>query len=113
MIDRPKKLPAYLYETASGTQPVREWILGLSAGEIDRAGHSEGRVRLAAGHAVLPQSRQWPVGSSQRSDGRQDRAGDFLHGAGAHGSAVGFIKKTRKTPAMDLKLALKRMKEVT
>jgi hypothetical protein len=30
VIDRPKKLPAFFYETSGGNQPVRDWIKGLS-----------------------------------------------------------------------------------
>ena len=74
MIDRSKKLPAFFYESAHGNRPVREWFVGLSLGgsQIGRSGHSEGRIRLAPRHALLSQSRQRPVGGTERpnqSDG--------------------------------------------
>lgn len=30
LIDRSKKLPAFFYESARGSRPVREWVLGLT-----------------------------------------------------------------------------------
>ena len=37
-MDRSKKVPAHFYESASGNQPVREWILALSVEDRKLAG---------------------------------------------------------------------------
>ena len=115
MIDRSKKLPAFFYETASGTQPVREWILGLSADDRKLIGQDIQKVEFG-----------WPLGMPycrSLGNGLWEVRSDLMDGkigrvvfCMARGRMVllhGFIKKTQKTPATDLKLALKRMKEVT
>ena len=82
MIDRSKKLPAFFHENSNGRQFVREWILALS---------SEDRKRF---------------------DRWKDRARDFLRRRGGMVLLHAFIKKTRKTPERDLRLATTRMKEM-
>ena len=107
-------LPAFFYETAIGNQPVREWIRGLSMEDRKLIGprYSEGRIRLATRHAVLSQSRERPVGSAERPDGWKDWAVIFCVARERMVLLHGFVKKTQKTPEQDLKLAVKRMKEV-
>src|SRR2546427_4474853 len=114
MIDRSKKLPAFFYETSNGNQSGARVDTGAFAGrrETDWAGPSEGRVRLADWHALLPQSRQRPVGGAHRSDGWKDRRIVFCVSQERMVLLHGFIKKTQKTPAQGLKLALKRIKDV-
>ena len=52
-------------------QPARTgvgpWAF-VGGSQTRRPGHSEGRIRLAARHALLSQSRQRPVGSAKRPD---------------------------------------------
>lgn len=115
VVDRSKKLPAFFFESASGNQPVREWILALSTEDRKLIGRDIQKVECG-----------WPLGMpycrslgdslwevrSDLTDGKIGRvifciSGDrmvLLHG---------FIKKTRTTPSRDLKLALRRMKEVS
>ena len=112
---RLKKLPASFFESGSGNQPVREWLLAMD--EEDR------RI---VGYDIATAEFAWPVGMplcrplgsglweirSNISSGRVariifavvDEQMVLLHG---------FIKKTRKTPKPDLSLALTRMKEIT
>ena len=115
MIDRSRKLPAFFYENANGRQPVREWILELSPEDRKSVGRDIQKVEFG-----------WPLGMpycrslgdglwevrSNLGDGKAGRVIFFvtlermvlLHG---------FIKKTPKTPTQDLKLALRRMREVS
>ena len=114
VIDRSKKLPAFFYESPSGNQPVRDWIKGLSSEDRQIAGRDVQKVEFG-----------WPIGMpycrglgnglwevrSHLTDGKIGRVIFCL----VHERMVllhGFIKKTQKTPAGDIELALKRMKEV-
>lgn len=109
-----KKLPAAFYATATGTEPVKEWLLGLD--ETDR------RV---IGKNIATAEFGWPIGMpmcrslgkglfeirSNISAGRiarvifavVDQRMVLLHG---------FVKKSRKIPHPDLSLAEKRHKEI-
>lgn len=111
---RPKKLGAAFYQTASGSEPVREWLLQL---------RDEDRKILGEDIATLEFG--WPIGMPlcrALGDGlfevRSNLTGNGIarvlfctsreHIVLLHG----FEKKTRKTPASDLALAKKRMKEI-
>ena len=114
MIDRSKKLPAFFYENAKGNQPVRAWISELSMEDRKRVGRDIQKVEFG-----------WPLGMPycrSLGDGLWEVRCNLVDGkigrvvfCVVHERMVllhGFIKKTSKTPAQDLKLALKRMKEV-
>ena len=114
MIDRSKKLPAFFYETAFGNRPVREWVLGLPLEDRKLIGRDIQKVEFG-----------WPLGMPYcrnlgnglwevRSDLTDGKIGRMIFCV-AHERMVllhGFVKKTQKTQAHDLRLALKRMKEV-
>jgi phage-related protein len=114
MIGAPKKIPARFYETAGGKEPVRDWLKKLSHADRIKVGKDIAKVEFG-----------WPVGMpycrsmgnglwevrSDISDGRIARVLFFI----ADGTMVllhGFIKKSQKTPAAELELARKRMKEI-
>ena len=114
LIDRSKKLPAFFYETATGNQPVREWILALSTEDRKVVGRDIQKVEFGW-PLGLPYCRSlgnglWEV-RSDLTDGKIARV-IFLATGGRMVLLLGFIKKTRKTPVPDLNLALRRMKEV-
>ena len=110
-----KRLPAVFYQLASGREPVRDWLKALSSED-----------RKSVGEDIKDVEFSWPIGMplcrpmgkglwEVRSDlagGRiarvlfcvHDRRMVLLHA---------FMKKTQKTPAADLELATKRMKEIT
>ncbi len=110
-----KRLPAAFYQLASGREPVRDWLKALSSED-----------RKIVGEDIKDVEFSWPIGMplcrpmgkglwEVRSDltgGRiarvlfcvHDRRMVLLHA---------FMKKTQKTPAADLDLATKRMKEIT
>ena len=98
-----------------GTEPVLEWLRSLDRG--DRRVIGLGLMRVQFGWPIgMPLVRSlkdglWEVRSTLPSQ-RIARLIQCFH----QGTLVvlhGFIKKTRKTPADDLALAKRRMKEVT
>jgi phage-related protein len=114
LIDRSKKLPAFFYETANGNEPVREWIRGLSMED-----------RKATGRDIQKVEFGWPLGMPYcrslgnglwevRSDLTDGKIGRVIFCVARERMILlhGFVKKTQKTPEKDLKLAVKRMKEV-
>ena len=114
MIDRFKKLPAFFYENALGHRPVREWILGLSMEDRKLIGRDIQKVELG-----------WPLGMPYcrslgsglwevRSDLTDGKIGRVIFCVAQLRMVLlhGFVKKRQKTPAQDLKLAIKRMREI-
>lgn len=111
---RYKKLPAAFFATASGREPVREWLRGLS--ETDRRIVGQDLATAEYGWPVgMPICRSlggglWEVRSSV-SDGRIARVifavvGEqmvLLHA---------FVKKTQKTARRDIDLARSRLREI-
>src|SRR5258705_6934145 len=111
--DRPRKVPVVFYRTPSGTEVVRHWLRGLDDDDRNAIGQDLMRVQY-----------RWPIGMplcrpmgdglwEVRSDLPSNRiARVFL--CFTQGELValhGFIKKTRKTPDAELKLARRRMRE--
>ena len=108
---RPKKLGAAFYQTASGSEPVREWLLQL---------RDEDRKILGEDIATLEFG--WPIGMPVcRALGRRlyevrtdlkDRIARvmFLIDGGEMVLLHGFIKKSQATAKSDLELARKRQR---
>lgn len=109
-----KKLPAAFYCSASGKEPVREWLKALD--EADR------RI---VGQDIATAEFGWPVGMPvcrSLGKGLWEIRSDISHGRitrvifCVEGEKMvllhAFIKKTQKTSKTDLDLALKRKKEV-
>lgn len=110
-----KRLPAVFYALPSGHEPVRAWLKEL-----------EPEDRQAIGEDIKDVEFSWPIGMplcralgkglwEVRIDLPQGRIARVLF-CTREGRMVllhGFIKKTQKTPATDLNLALKRKKEIT
>ena len=109
-----KQLPAFFYALQSGREPVREWLKGLSADDRKIVGEDIKDVEFA-----------WPIGMplcrplsrglwEVRSSLTQGRIARVLFCE--HESKMvllhAFIKKTRKTPASDPELAIRRKKEI-
>ena len=111
-----KRVPAIFYRTAGGTEPVRDWLKGLSR---------EDRRIIGADIATVEFG--WPVGMpvcrsiagrkglwEVRSDLPSNRIGRVLFCI-HEGNLVllhGLVKKTRTTPDEDLDLAMKRKREI-
>ncbi len=109
-----KKIAAAFYRTAAGTEPVRDWLKGLSAEDRREIGQDIATVEYG-----------WPVGMpvcrplgqglwEVRSSLLGNRIARVIFCiAEAHMVLLhGFIKKTQKIPDKDLALAHKRMKEI-
>jgi phage-related protein len=110
----PRKIPLIFYRLRPGSEPVREWLKGLSEAE-----------RHAIGKDLLRAQWRWPVGMplcrplgkrlwEARTDLPTKRTARVLLCLydGHHVALHGFIKKTRTTSEDDLALARKRQKEL-
>lgn len=115
MVDRGKKLPAFFFESAGGHQPVREWLLTLSTENRKLVGRDIQKVEFG-----------WPLGMPYcrslcdglwevRSDLTDGKIGRVIFCVSRNRMVLlhGFLKKTQRTPPQDLRLALKRMKELS
>jgi phage-related protein len=109
-----KRLPAFFYALPSGREPVREWLKELSAEDRKIVGEDIKDVEFA-----------WPIGMplcrslgqglwEVRSNLTQARIARvlFCESEGRMLLLHAFIKKTQKTPASDLELAVKRKREI-
>jgi len=107
-----KRLPARFYRTASGREPVREWLKGLPAQDRRILGEDIKDVEFAwpLGLPLVRSLGQdlWEVRSSL-TGGRTARV-IFCITEGRMVLLNGFIKKTQKTPSREMELALKRMR---
>jgi phage-related protein len=110
----PRKIPLVFYRAARGAEPVREWLKALPVAERQVIGQDLMRVQW-----------RWPVGMplcralgkglwEVRSSLPGNRIARVFFCAHQESLVAlhGVIKKTPKTPAGDLKLTRKRMKEV-
>jgi phage-related protein len=109
-----KKIYAAFYRGPGGSEPVREWLKALPAGD-----------RRAIGNDIATVEFGWPIGMptcrplgaglwevrSDISGGRIARI-IFSLGDGSMFLLHGFIKKTQRTSPVDLALARQRQKEI-
>jgi phage-related protein len=109
-----KRIPARFYQNENGTEPVRDWFKDLDKEDRKLIGADIKTVEFG-----------WPIGMPTcrpMSDGLFEVRTDLPDGRIArvlfcifNGEMIllnGFIKKTQKTPKQELKLALKRKREV-
>ena len=110
-----KEIPIVFYRTATGIEPVRDWLRSLPDDDRQAIGFDLATVQV--GWPVgMPLCRSlggglWEVRSSLPSR-RIARLLFFVH-EDRIGIVHGFIKKTQKTPQEEIDLARKRMKEMT
>lgn len=108
------EIPVVFYRTAGGTEPVIDWLRSLPAEDKRAIGTDLSTVQF--GWPIgMPLCRPlggglWEVRSTLPSR-RIARLIFFVH-RDRIGVVHGFIKKTQKTPADDLDLARRRMKEM-
>lgn len=107
-----KRVPARFYRTASGREPVREWLKSLPAEDRRILGEDIKDVEFAwplGLPLVRPLGRELFEVRSSLPQGRIARV--IFCVAGSQMVLLnGFIKKTQKTPPQEIDLALKRMK---
>ena len=106
----PRRLDAVFFRSASGSEPVREWLKGLPKDE-----------RTAIGEDIAYVQFKWPIGKPRVDHLRRSAGGTRV--AGKSSSALfavesgqmvllhGFIKKTQQTPNAEINLADRRFKE--
>ena len=109
-----RKTPMVFFRTAAGSEPVRDWLKGMRV-----------EARQAIGLDLMRAQFGWPVGMplcrpmgdglfeirTDLDDGTTARV-LICHTEGALHALHGFVKKTRKTPDDDLKLARRRKKDI-
>ena len=109
------RLPVVFYANSAGAQPVREWLK-----ELDRDDRRE------IGVDILAVQKGWPLGLplcrslgnglwEVRSSLPSRRIARVIFAFDDETIVLlnGFIKKTQKTPAVEIDTALKRLKEMT
>ena len=108
------EIPVVFYRTSGGAEPVLNWLRDLPP--EDRRAIGADLATVQCGWPIgMPLCRPlgnglWEVRSTLPSR-RIARLLFFAH-EGRLGAVHGFIKKTQKTPAEDLDLARRRMKEM-
>lgn len=116
MPEAQKRVPVAFYRTGSGREPVRDWLHELSnedrkiIGDDLRTLEFGWPVGMPLCRSIASQKRLWEL----RSDLTGNRIARLLFCV-AEGRLVllqGFIKKSRKTPAAELDLAVRRIREV-
>ena len=104
-----KRVPAIFFRTEAGGEPVRDWLkTTLSADDRKRVGHDIMTVEFGW-PLGMPACRHLEDGVHEvRTNLPQNRIARILFYIDKLGRMVllhGFIKKTRRTPAEDLRLA--------
>jgi phage-related protein len=114
MAESPKPIPLAFWRSATGREPVREWLKELSREDKKTIGRDIAKVQF--GWPIgLPLCRPlsgglWEVRSSLAT--RREARVFFGFHDGTLIALHAIIKKTRKTPAEDLTLARQRLKEI-
>ena len=114
MPHRTTRLPVVFFATSAGREPVREWLK-----EFDKDDRRE------IGADILAVQKSWPLGLplcrslgnglwEVRSTLPSRRIARVIFAVDAETIVLlnGFIKKTQKTPAGEIELAMKRLKEM-
>src|SRR5436189_4106481 len=114
MVAAARKIELVFYRSATGNEPVRDWLAGLAEGNRRAIGMDLQRVQY-----------RWPVGMPlvrplgdglfEVRTGLPDKTISrvlFCFHGGELFVLHGFIKKSQQIPAADLKIARKRKAEV-
>ncbi len=108
---RPKRIRAMFFKTESSNEPVREWLKSLSKADRQRIGEDIATVEY--GFPIgMPACRPMGDGLYEVRTNLDTRIARVLFTVLGDRMFLlhGFIKKTQKTPKLDLDLALKRKK---
>lgn len=114
MVDPTKRLQAVFYRSATGVEPVRDWLKALPQDD-----------RRIVGFDIATAEFGWPIGMPlcrPLGGGLWEVRSSLPHGRiarvifyASEGRMVllhGFMKKTQKTRQSDLELARQRQKEI-
>jgi len=111
-----KRLPARFFRLDSGRVPVLEWLRGLSPADRQRIGYEicnvevDWPVGMPLCRAIVGHRGLWEVRVSL--SGRRIGRVFFCTRAGRMVLLHGFIKKTQKTPAGEIAIAVQRMRDL-
>ena len=113
VVREPRKIPVVFYRTRTGSEVVRDWLRALDQ-----------RDRNAVGQDLMRIQYRWPVGMplcrplrdglwEVRTSLPSSRIARVLFALSGDRIIVlhGFIKKTQKTPDLDMALARRRRRE--
>jgi phage-related protein len=106
-------LTVRFFKTLSGNEPVREWLLSLSA--LDRRRIGEDIKTIQFGWPMgMPMVRKIEPGLWEVRSGLQDGIARVLFTVMGNLMVLlhGFVKKSQKTPQEDLELARRRLAQV-
>jgi phage-related protein len=108
------EVPVVFYRTSGGAEPVLDWLRNLPTDDRRAIGTDLATVQFGW-PLGMPLCRSlggglWEVRSALPS--RRIARLLFFVGDGRIGVVHGFIKKSQKTPAEDLQLARRRLKEM-
>jgi len=107
-----KEFPARFFESEAGRVPVREWLLNLSAedrkaiGDDIRTAEFGWPIGMPLCRAIKGHKGLWEIRS--RLEGGRIARVFFSDHKGSMVLLHGFIKKSQKTPAKELDIAVKR-----
>jgi phage-related protein len=114
MVGPLKPIPAAFWRSASGREPVREWLRGMAVRDRQTIGDDLRKVQFG-----------WPIGMplvrkladhlwELRTSLPGNREARLLFTTGDAQLVIlhGFMKKSQKTPAPELDLALRRLREI-
>jgi phage-related protein len=107
-----KKIPAVFFATEAGTEPVRDWLKGLSKADRVRIGGDICTVEL--GWPIgMPVCRALGNGLYEVRTTLNDRIARVVFGIEGDDMLLlhGFFKKSQKTPKDDLAMARCRLKK--
>jgi phage-related protein len=113
--DLSKRLPAFFWRATTGREPVRDWLRSGDLSDEDRRRIGEDVKTVEFGWPVgMPICRPLGGGLWEVRTGLGNRIARILFCvyAGRMVLLHGFIKKTRKTPATDIDLALDRKRNL-
>lgn len=112
-VNRDPILAVVFYRSAAGNEPVRDWLLGLERDD-----------RRAVGYDIKTAQYGWPLGMPlirKLEPGLWEVRSHLTEGIArvlftVDGTTMvllhGFVKKSQKTPAADLKAARKRLADL-
>ena len=109
-----KRLPARFFESFSGRAPVREWLLSLTVNERKRIGDDictaefGWPIGMPICRAVRGHKGLWEIRTNLQNK-KIARVMFCVH-KGEMILLHGFIKKTQKTPKIELEIAVNRMR---
>jgi phage-related protein len=112
-----ERIPAAFYRTASGAEPVRQWLKGFDAEDRKLIGDDIKALEfgwprgMPLCRSIAAYKGLWEL-RSRLPGGRIARV-LFCISGGQLVLLHGFVKKSATTPKPDLDLATRRMKEVT